>query len=546
MNMIVTEKNDDDTDESASDDGSDCDMEESAFQIDTPEVVEEEDGDVFGNDWCWDQWDEIGDNDEVEGPKEHDHYDGKYGLKDGVGESFHTILQCIFKTTAMNREFFKRLASQSNKYARQQMNTRNTSLFLGHKWENIRVGEMVRFFGIMLRISMEPRKMGGYASYFQDPPVIRLGVSYSVRLTGFDPWAREIMTLLRFKQIRSAFHPEAGRSELTGDKCHQLRYFIRTFNERARHIFHLGPNASFDEGGVPMRSRYCPVRMYNKDKPDKFRVDFFILADSKHYFIFHLDVYQGKNKANIDIAPMVATLPTTQKAVANAIIKSRIDNDVDGCRYIFMDNRYAAPQLLALMSKEWNIRGVGTCKANRKGFPTKELALSDASDRGSFVRLVDKRLGMVATRWKDSRILQTVSTVMKSGIDEVARRIGSEVIKVSCPNDIIQYQKNMGGVDRGDQHRVMGAGFANVAHFKKWYKKAFMGIADFSFLQAFAAWNLSVDGMNNKRGGEVKREMLVKWQFYAAAAEEFMTYLDNDEVSFHKTILDPTMNTHPA
>ena len=50
MNITVTKKNDDDTDESASDDGNDCDMEESAFQIDTPEVVEEEDVDVFGND----------------------------------------------------------------------------------------------------------------------------------------------------------------------------------------------------------------------------------------------------------------------------------------------------------------------------------------------------------------------------------------------------------------------------------------------------------------------------------------------------------------
>lgn len=50
----------------------------------------------------------------------------------------------------------------------------------------------------------------------------------------------------------------------------------------------------------------------------------------------------------------------------------------------------------------------------------------------------------------------------------------------------------MGGVDRDDQYRVMGAGF-DVAHFKKWYKKAFMRIAAFSLLQAFSAWNLSVD-----------------------------------------------------
>ena len=98
-----------------------------------------------------------------------------------------------------------------------------------------------------------------------------------------------------------------------------------------------------------MRSRFCPVRQYNKDKPAKYRVDFFILADAGDYFIYHLDVYQGKNKANIDIRPNIKHLPTTQKLVANSILKASIDNDKDGCRYIFMDTRYAAPQLFALM-----------------------------------------------------------------------------------------------------------------------------------------------------------------------------------------------------
>ena len=46
----------------------------------------------------------------------------------------------------------------------------------------------------------------------------------------------------------------------------------------------------------------------------------------------------------------------------NTILKSGINNDVDGCHYIFMDNRYAAPQLLAMMVTTWNLRRVGTCK----------------------------------------------------------------------------------------------------------------------------------------------------------------------------------------
>lgn len=531
-NRPNNEQNNIDND-SDSDEESNCDVNESAFYVHDEEVNEiDDDGedeiDVLGDDWNWDHWQEIGDDESIPGPPEVDHYNGPHGIKEDVGSSFQTVLQCILKTTAMDRDFFKRLATQSNKYARANMHARSSSMFLGHKWANITTGEMVRFFGIMLRISMEPRKMGGYTSYFQENPVVSLANGYSVQLRGFDAWAKDIMPLIRFKQIRGAFHPEAGQSDC-GDKCHQLRYFIRKFNEMAKRIFYLGPNASFDEGGIAMRSRYCPVRQYNKDKPNKYRVDFFILADASYYFIYHLDVYQGKNTNNIDIHKDAAKLPTTQKAVANAILKSEINNDPNGSRHIFMDNRYTAPQLLALMSTNWNLRGVGTCRSNRKGFASKELVLDKHAKRGSFIRLADKRLGMVITRWKDSKVLQTVSTIMTKGLTSVKRRTGSNQIDVIVPKDIQKYQQYMGGVDRGDQHRVMGAGFSNVAHFKKWYKKAYLGIADFSMLQAFSAWNLSVDAQGS-RGGAKQRRRLLKWEFYAVAAEEFMTYVDVDEM----------------
>ena len=41
--------------------------------------------------------------------------------------------------------------------------------------------------------------------------------------------------------------------------------------------------------------------MYNKEKSDQFRVDFFIMEDSKHQFIYHLGVYQVKNQANMGV-----------------------------------------------------------------------------------------------------------------------------------------------------------------------------------------------------------------------------------------------------
>ena len=127
-------------------------------------------------------------------------------------------------------------------------------------------------------------------------------------------------------------------------------------------------------------------------------------------------MYQGKNRANIDVSPTLHRLPTTQKAVANAIVKSQIANDRDGSRHIFMDNRHEAPQLFEIMITNYNLRGPGTCKATRVGNDSEHLQLGKACDRGTFVRKIDKRLGILMSRWKDSKTLHAVSTVIKGGV----------------------------------------------------------------------------------------------------------------------------------
>ena len=114
------------------------------------------------NNWKYNQWEELGIDDMIEGPVEDDHCNRPHGLKPVVSRKFETVLHCILKTTAMDHHFFARLVTQSNKMARQRMAERNSTLFLGHVWKNISVGEMIRFFGIMLQISLDPRKMGGY------------------------------------------------------------------------------------------------------------------------------------------------------------------------------------------------------------------------------------------------------------------------------------------------------------------------------------------------------------------------------------------------
>eukprot|EP00957_Ditylum_brightwellii_P048583 3686645-Ditylum_brightwellii.AAC.2 len=131
-----------------------------------------------------------------------------------------------------------------------------------------------------------------------------------------------------------------------------------------------------------MRSCNCPVCQYNKNKPDKLCATFFILEDAKYSFIYHLDVYQGKNKSNIVIHPDVINLPTAQEAVGNAILQSDIANDSHGMQHLFFYSRYDAPQLLGIMQMEWNILAAATGRADRKGFPSDELELNKNAQLG--------------------------------------------------------------------------------------------------------------------------------------------------------------------
>eukprot|EP00957_Ditylum_brightwellii_P051699 3920047-Ditylum_brightwellii.AAC.1 len=83
-------------------------------------------------------------------------------------------------------------------------------------------------------------------------------------------------------------------------------------------------------------------------------------------------------------------------------------------------------------------------------------------------------------------------------------------------------KKPLDVVDRGDQKAPKGAGFCLKSHYKQWYKKGHLGVADLSILNSNVAWNLScpcltVNGINT-------HIPLLKWQFTAIVSEEFITF----------------------
>ena len=121
------------------------------------------------------------------------------------------------------------------------------------KCRNITVQDMLNFYGVMIWIYIKPCNIGGYTSYFESILIICCVQRYTISLEAYGGWDIKIMSISRFRNIRSAYNPKFGESAV-GDKCHQLIFMFRCINQAAARNFDLGPNADFDEGGIANRS----------------------------------------------------------------------------------------------------------------------------------------------------------------------------------------------------------------------------------------------------------------------------------------------------
>ena len=98
----------------------------------------------------------------------------------------------------------------------------------------------------------------------------------------------------------------------------------------------------------------------------------------------------------------------------------------------------------------------------------------------------------------------------------VSRRRGADNLNLFVEKSLQRYQEGMNGVDRGDQSRECGAGFAAKAHYKKWYKKGDMAVQDFMLLNSFYAWNMAAADLS------LNCMKLILWEYCAVAVEEMI------------------------
>ena len=200
-----------------------------------------------------------------------------------------------------------------------------------------------------------------------------------------------------------------------------------------------------------------------------------------------------------------------------------------------MSHNLVCTNISLLFNCRFNILLTGTCRNNRKGWPKNILKMEKQVQRGTYQIAICHEYNLVAIQWKDSRVVNHLSSYLQLGVGNVRRRTGQETISVPCPKTIIHYQENVGGVDRADQMRAHFGGFAAMGHFKKWYKKTLLAVLDMMLHNARLMWNMSVESDYGRANG---RKHLERYKFMHAVAHELLHYKTESLVSPPRRVIE--------
>lgn len=127
--------------------------------------------------------------------------------------------------------------------------------------------------------------------------LVRVGASvdryWSVKLLYHGLWARGILKRTRHRALMAMLHVVDPATETPRDKLHKVNSFIEYFKGKCLNLYQPRQNVAIDERIVKSRHR-SGIRQYIKDKPTKWGIKLWVLADSSNGYTIDFNVYIGR------------------------------------------------------------------------------------------------------------------------------------------------------------------------------------------------------------------------------------------------------------
>lgn len=295
-------------------------------------------------------------------------------------------------------------------------------------------------------------------------------------------WARSIMSRDRFKALMGMLHVVDPATEDEHDKLRKVRSLLNVFKEKCKSLYQPFQNVAVDERMVKSKHR-SGIRQYIKDKPTKWGIKLWVLADSANGYTYDFDVYTGRSPDD---------QPPSEHGLGYDVVMKLVEPLVNQGYHLYFDNFYSSPKLLKDLFG-LGIPSCGTAAENRRGFPDcmkKGKEWARRKDRGTMRWVRDAEC--LALQWKDNRPVTMLTTIHNANefvhIDrkqKIANRWQN--VQVCQPKAIEEYNAYMNGVDRSDQ--IIGKSTA-LRKCMRWWKTLFFHMIDIAVVNGFILFQL--------------------------------------------------------
>lgn len=345
----------------------------------------------------------------------------------------------------------------------------NQKLGKKYDWTDIDMDDLYKCFGLLLYMSLV--SLPSLQDYWKQNHILSI------------PFPGKVMSRDRFRSIMwnlqlSDPEEDAQNNQKKGTPAHDKLFSIRpVYNDilcACQAYYHPRRELAVDERMVATKAK-TGMTQYMKNKPIKWGVKLFVLAESSTGYTLRFSIYTGKSAT------------ASGHGLSYDVVMSLVRPCCLGTGYhIYMDNFYTSPKLLLDLAG-MKFGACGTYREGRKGCPRgRENALTKKSERGSVRWIREGQL--VFVKWMDTREVSVCSTIHPAFSGDTVKRWMKDADgrwttrHIPCPTSVMAYNKNMGGVDLSDQLIQYYSAHRKTS---KWYKTMLLHFLDIASTNAY-------------------------------------------------------------
>ena len=289
-------------------------------------------------------------------------------------------------------------------------------------------------------------------------------------------WARAILPRERYFAILAFLHVVDPATEDPSNKLRKVESFIDDFKKKCSRLYKPRQHVAIDERMVKSRHR-SGFRQYIKDKPTKWGIKLWVLADSSNGYTVDFNIYIGR----------AAGQEVSANGLGYDVVMRLMAPYFNLGYHLFVDNFYSTLILFKDLFEK-GVLATGTILDSRRSFPdalrnSKEWG--KGKERGCMHWVRDPPC--LVLQWVDNRVVSMITTVDNAN-DHVhaTRKVKNggtwTEVRVQQPQIFKTYNMKMNAVDRSDQ--ILST-FSTQRKCLRWWKTLFFHLIDIAVVNSY-------------------------------------------------------------